>query len=95
MSKKKVHYLHFRKCGGTAFKNAVREHLDEGKYEIHLHGHDVVIEDIPYGEKVVFFLRDPLSKFISGFYDRKREGRPGYYFPHWEHEKRLFKIFKN
>ena len=30
-----------------------------------------ILNDVPAGEKVVFFTRDPVSRFISGFYSRK------------------------
>jgi hypothetical protein len=52
------------------------------KYLVRLHGHRVALKDIPVGESVFFFLRDPCSRFVSGFYSRQRQGRPRH-FTEW------------
>lgn len=72
-----VHFLHIGKTGGTAISEIVRNHLLTEKYEICLHGHGFKLRDVPIGEKAVFFLRDPISRYASGFYERKRRGRRG------------------
>lgn len=95
MSKtKNVHFLHIGKTGGSAIKSALKTQSSSEKIII-LHGHNTSLCDIPKGEKVVFFLRDPISRFISGFYSRQRKGQPRYYSEWSSKEKKIFETYKN
>jgi hypothetical protein len=76
-----IHLLHIGKTGGTALKESLRPTCDTVDYRIELHEHNFKLRDVPAGDKVVFFLRDPIRRFVSGFNSRKREGRPHYYSP--------------
>jgi hypothetical protein len=76
--KTKAHFLHIGKTGGTAIKAALAHHLNTPKYILQLHDHGTSLIDVPCGESVFFFLRDPVSRFISGFYSRQRKGQPRY-----------------
>lgn len=59
-----------------------------------IHAHDEGLRVIPNGEKVFFFLRDPISRFVSAFYSRQRQGQPKYNSL-WTHgEKIAFERFK-
>ena len=91
--KQVVHFLHIGKTGGTAVKHALKAHLNTKKYIIKLHPHAVKLRDVPKGEKVIFIVRDPISRFVSGFYSRKRQGRPRYYSPWSPDEETAFKQF--
>ncbi len=71
-----VHVLHVGKTGGTALTHGLRPYLDSGPYSILLHGHETTLRDVPRREKIVFFLRHPVDRFVSGFYSRQRQGRP-------------------
>ena len=71
-----LHFLHIGKTGGTAIKHALRSRAPSDN--LLLHDHSVRLSDIPAGERVFFVLRDPLARFVSGFYSRRREGRPRY-----------------
>ena len=74
-----VHFLHVGKTGGTAFKHAVAAAKDrDAPVVIHLHPHRFGLRDVPEGERFMFFVRDPVTRFVSGFYSRQREGRPRY-----------------
>ncbi|MEM8705993.1 MAG: hypothetical protein AAGE98_06015 [Actinomycetota bacterium] len=74
-----VHLLHIGKTGGTALKHALGE-LDLGpRRRIVLHPHGVRLADIPTGDGVVFVVRDPVDRFVSGFLSRQRQGRPRYH----------------
>jgi len=56
-------------------------------------GHDTPLAKVPAGEKFMFIVRDPLSRFVSAFNGRLREDRPRYYYP-WRDEERIaFAIF--
>lgn len=76
MKKRLVHFLHIGKTGGSAVKYALKEHTETGSYIIRLHTHEVTLKDVPAGDGVIFFLRDPISRFVSGFNSRQRQGRP-------------------
>jgi len=89
-----VHILHIGKTGGSAVKEALKPYLFAGKFKIESHDHGFRLKDVPKGEKVVFFLRDPIKRFISGFYSRKRKGQPRYNFPWSSGEKKAFVHFK-
>jgi Sulfotransferase family len=91
--KKIVHILHIRKTGGNAVKEAIKANLLTGKYKIELHKHDFGLRDVPSEDKVVFFVREPISRFISGFYSRKRKGYPKYYIEWSREEKVAFSKF--
>ena len=74
-----VHFLHIGKTGGTAIKFAINEaQSGETPFPIHLHPHRFVLRDVPEGESFMFCLRDPVTRFVSAFYSRQREGRPRY-----------------
>jgi len=94
LGKKIVHILHIGKTGGSALKEALRTNLTTDNYRIELHNHRFKLKDVPKGDKVVFFLRDPISRFFSGFYSRQREGKPRCYFPWSPKEKKAFNRFK-
>lgn len=88
-----VHMLHIGKTGGTALKEAIHHSPMSEKYFICFRGHGTKLKQIPRGDKVVFFLRDPVDRFISGFYSRRRQGMPKY-FSEWSNcEKLAFKQF--
>jgi len=88
-----AHFLHIRKAGGSAVKAALRPQTLAGPYLIELHPHRVTIEHVPPGEKVFFFVRDPVERFVSGFNSRKRRGAPANYIPWFEDEQRAFNAF--
>lgn len=71
----RIHYLHISKTGGTALKEALENAEIKGKRIIH-HPHEVSLQRVPRGEAVVFFVRDPVSRYTSSFYSRRRQGRP-------------------
>ena len=60
-----------------------------------LHSHDFRLRDVPVGEKVFFFLRDPVSRFASGFMSRQRMGHPYYHVPWTAGEKQAFAVFRS
>lgn len=89
-----VHFFHIGKTGGTAIRHALEGHLVTARYVIRLHPHGERLRSVPAGERVVFFVRDPLSRFVSAFYSRMREGRPRYYHPWTPDERAVFTQFE-
>jgi hypothetical protein len=86
--------LHIGKTGGSAVKYALtRENaaiwtLDTDSCFLRLHGHNTKLRHIPKGEWVVFFVRDPATRYVSGFNSRMREGQPRHHFP-WSAEEAI------
>jgi len=101
-----VHFLHIGKTGGTSIKYALNysSHGDKEKkikkpfsnknYIIFCHRHDYKLRDILKGEKYFFVVRDPIDRFISGFYERKRKGQPLGYQEWTQEESEAFYNFK-
>ena len=92
--KRKAHFLHICKTGGTAVRSVLKECRETPNYRIKLHNHDVSLEQIRRGEKGFFFLRDPVSRFASAFYSRLRQGRPRYVYEWNDLERKLFSVFQ-
>jgi sulfotransferase famil protein len=89
-----LHFLHLGKTGGTAFKHALLDNREVSGYRLLLHGHDVKLADVPAGERFMFVVRDPFTRFVSGFNGRLRADRPRYHYPWREEERVAFAIFK-
>lgn len=92
-NKQNIHFLHIGKTGGSAIKSVLNDYLETPKYSLKLHGHGTTLKDIPKGDAVFFFLREPVSRFISGFYSRQRKGQPRYYSEWSSKEKKVFENF--
>ncbi len=91
-----VHFLHIGKSGGTAVKAALGNKdkpLKCNDYYIFSHPHNYTLMHTCKGEKVFFFVRDPIDRFISGFYSRQRKGRPRIYREWSKGEKIAFEHF--
>ncbi len=76
----RIDILHIGKTGGTALKSALQAHMDAtGDNRFRLHRHEMslrcVLREDPLA-RVFFVVRDPLSRFISGFNSRLRKGQP-------------------
>jgi len=89
-----IHFLHIGKTGGSAIKSALRRKNKTRQYVIALHSHKFRLRDCPDGEKVIFCVREPLQRFISGFYSRQRQGQPLYHVPWSEEEAAAFHHFE-
>ncbi len=82
-----IRFLHIGKTGGTAIRHALATSQSRTA-DIVIAGHELTLADVTPGEKVVFFLRAPPSRFVSAFYSRFREGQPATYRP-WKPEERI------
>lgn len=78
----KVHFLHIGKTGGTALRAALLDAKTEtSPIALVYRRHATTLADIPHGDKIVFFIRHPVSRFVSGFNSRRRDG--GRYVVSW------------
>lgn len=93
LKKKPVHFIHIPKTGGTAIQVALHKNAITKNFFLEFHNHNKKLSDIPVGEKVIFFVRDPVTRFSSGFYTRWRRGKPRNYSPWTPGEKKAFEKF--
>lgn len=87
LGRRNVHFLHIGKTGGTAVRNALQDHR-WGRYNLAFHPHETLLTDVPRGELVVFLLRDPVTRFVSGFDNQRRHGAP-FYEGRWTEEEQI------
>jgi len=71
-----VQFLHVGKTGGSAVKAALRPVATAGPYRLDLHGHRFTLAQVKPGEEFFFATRDPVERFVSAFYSRRRGGAP-------------------
>lgn len=83
-----IRFIHVGKTGGSAVRHALGEWSGLSKRRLILHWHDLRFTELPVGDQAVFFLRDPLRRFVSSFYSRRRQGRPKYDNP-WNPDEAL------
>lgn len=91
--RQRAHFLHVGKTAGTAVKEALRPHQRSGTYRLVLHRHGTTLRDVPVGERFFFVVRDPVDRFVSGFYSRQRQGRPRHDTPWSPAEAVVFERF--
>ena len=87
-SRQPLHVLHVGKTGGTSLNHVLVEHEESARLRPVFGGHQHRVSDVPVGESFMFVLRDPLSRFVSAFNSRLRQGRPRYHYP-WREEERV------
>jgi hypothetical protein len=91
-----VHFLHIGKNAGTQIGRVIAQ-VNAAQRDIQLvkHGHGTILAALPEDEPYFFSIRDPLGRFKSGFYSRKRMGRPRLNNPWSPHEARIFETFEH
>ena len=88
--RRSIHLLHIGKTGGTAIKHALR--TQQGR--VIAHPHSITTRDLPVGDGIVFFIREPVSRYVSGFYSRKRKGFPAHNKAWSQPERDAFEHFE-
>lgn len=95
-----VHFIHVSKAGGTALRHAIRSaRVNAGGQllspwgEVWGHDHRFRLSDVGAEHKAVIPLRDPVSRFLSGFYSRLRKGAPRHLVEWTEEERTSFERF--
>lgn len=86
-----IHFIHVGKTGGTAVKFALGPYAE--KYDILLHPHATKLADLPMDRDFFFFIRNPVTRFVSSFNSRLRKGRPRYNFEWLPEEALAFRRF--
>ena len=97
-----VHFLHVSKAGGSALRHAIRAsrvqagaRLASPWGRIRGHDHRFRFADVGSDEMAVITLRDPATRFVSGFLSRLRKGAPRYYNEWTPHESQSFEWFSS
>lgn len=101
--KKIIHVFHIRKNAGSAL-NASFQSLSNGlfsnvvvlkRHVFITHNHNFTICDVKKDEGFFVVLRDPVSRFVSGFNSRLRKGQPKNYNEWSFQERQSFQEFTN
>lgn len=91
-----VHYLHIGKTAGTQIGHVIAQvNAAQTKLAIIKNGHGTTLRSLPKDAAYFFSLRNPLARFRSGFYSRKRMGRPRLNNLWSPSEERLFTEFEH
>jgi hypothetical protein len=98
-----VHLLHVSKAGGTSLRAAILEAQELAGGElvspwgpVWTHrGHAFGLQDVAPDDKAIFALRDPISRFVSGFFSRQRKGAPRHFREWSEAERQAFAWFSS
>ena len=89
-----IRFLHIGKTAGTQVRHVIAQINDRsGREVIRRERHSVVLADLPPDAPYFFSIRDPVARFRSGFYSRKRKGAPRTYSEWSEAEARAFARF--
>jgi len=88
-----AHFIHIGKTAGTAVSTALRASAATGDYKIMMQPHGVRLADLPADDSFFFVVRDPVSRFVSGFLSRQRQGKPTGDSPWRPWEAEAFSLF--
>lgn len=87
--RRQVQVLHIGKTGGTQLAGLFRALNERAGRQVFVpNKHGVHLRDLGSKADYVFAVRDPVSRFRSAFYSRKRQGRPLYNVP-WRPDEAL------
>ena len=78
LTSSKLNFMHISKCAGTEIKRYIEYINSNSNISIKSNWHDVNLDQIPEDEYYFFSIRNPITRFVSEFYSRKRQGRPKY-----------------
>lgn len=96
LSRKPVHYLHIGKTAGTQIGHVIAQvNRSQTRLAITKNGHGTNLRSLPGEDDYFFSIRNPVSRFRSGFYSRKRMGRPRLNNPWSPSEERIFGEFEH
>ena len=87
-----IHFLHIGKTGGTSIIQCFDE-LNSRKnipYQFYCYRHQVTIKHLPQKQKYFLSVRNPITRFISGFYATKAKNKGVQWSPE---EKIAFDFF--
>jgi hypothetical protein len=90
----KIHFLHIGKNAGTQISHFAEQiNKAQKHFKILKQPHKVSLHDLPRSDRYFFSVRDPVTRFKSGFYSRKRKGHPRLHSEWSAHEAQAFNWF--
>jgi hypothetical protein len=93
---REIHFLHIGKCAGTQIKAmAEKINASAGTVRIIPHRHSMTLSGLPPAAEYFFSIRSPETRFVSGFYSRKRKGWPRYNVEWTRDERAAFETFEH
>lgn len=91
-----IHFLHIGKNAGTQVNNIAKQINDLSQTRsVKKRHHDVFLKDLPSEADYFFSVRNPISRFSSGFYSRKRKGQPRIYSEWTPYDELSFSEFEH
>src|SRR5215469_6421945 len=91
-----IHFLHIGKNAGTQIKFVAQQiNQNDENCRIVTHPHEVKLGHLPQGARYFFSIRNPLTRFKSAFYSRKRKGLPRFFLDWSAEEKQVFSSFEH
>lgn len=90
-----IAFLHIGKNAGTQITTLARQIEESAGVKIVNFGHETKLYMLPEGTRYFFSIRNPVSRYMSGFYSRKRKGQPRIYNEWTEHEYLAFSRFEH
>ena len=91
-----VYFLHIGKAAGSQVKQMMGQvNREQSALEMKALSHDVTLAELPEPSDYFFSIRDPITRFRSGFYSRKRKGRPRNDIEWSPHEASAFADFEH
>lgn len=91
---REIAFLHIGKNAGTQIMHLAQQLKPHGLL-VHQLPHSKKLYEIPFQMSYFFSIRDPISRFKSGFYSRKRKGQPRIYAEWTPPEARAFERFEH
>ncbi|MBW8636201.1 sulfotransferase family 2 domain-containing protein [Hoeflea sp. WL0058] len=94
--KTRVHFLHIGKNAGTTISRACEAaNVKSGNTVFVKHSHSVRLRDLPFDDPYFFSIRNPVNRFVSAFYSRKRKGMPRVHYEWSANEQAAFTRFEH
>jgi len=91
-----IHFLHIGKNAGTQIQNIAKQiNGNNEDCQIQVHGHRTILIELPPQSEYFFSIRQPVARFKSAFYSRKRKGQPKLYVEWTKHEREMFSTFEH
>lgn len=91
-----IHFLHIGKCAGSQVNHIARQINEKlGTRKIIKQSHEITLLDLDPEDSYFFSIRNPVTRFKSGFYSRKRKGQPKNFSEWTLHEQRAFADFEH
>ena len=91
---REIAFLHIGKNAGTQIMHIAQQLKAHGLH-VHQLPHSRKLYEIPPQMNYFFSIRDPITRFKSGFYSRKRKGQPRIYVEWTPAEARAFGRFEH